>query len=100
MITTRSLLPESVIAGWISWYLHGAEGCVLTRRREAACFLLNVRISVGRRSTPSRRATPISAFSCLSESGWQTTRVVPTLDLSSADASERAFGTAPPAGGW
>jgi hypothetical protein len=45
------------------------------------------------------RALAIECFSSLSESGWQTTRVVPGSLVFSAEASERALGTVPPAHG-
>src|SRR5215212_4273667 len=41
----------------------------------------------------------MAAFASFSESDWQTTRVSPGARRSSAEASERAFGTAPPAHG-
>jgi hypothetical protein len=44
-------------------------------------------------------ARAIELFVSFSESGWQTTRVSPTGLRSSADASERACGTAPPVHG-
>src|SRR5215212_10116412 len=37
----------------------------------------------------------MAAFASFSESDWQTTRVSPGARRSSAEASERAFGTAP-----
>jgi hypothetical protein len=41
----------------------------------------------------------MSRFTRASELGWQTTRVVPTALRSSAERSERTFGTLPPAAG-
>src|SRR5690348_17056958 len=41
----------------------------------------------------------MSARASLSESAWQTTRVRQGAESFSAEASERAFGTAPPAAG-
>src|SRR5258708_2717778 len=99
MITTRSSLPESLTAGWISVYLHIANSFLLTASSDRADFLLNGIVWVGRGVTPARRACAISVRRSDIESGPQTTRVVPGLVLSSAEASERPFGTAPPAGG-
>ena len=41
----------------------------------------------------------MSRFACFREPFWQTTRVLPGGFALSADASERAFGTLPPAAG-
>ena len=66
---------------------------------DLASRALRKRWSLGRMKYPSVRPRAIEAFSRLSELAWQTTRVSPGAFLSSADASVRASGTAPPAGG-
>ena len=49
-------------------------------------------------AVPARAARSTLLSSCI-ELGWQTTRVSPRQRLRSADASERALGTLPPAAG-
>src|SRR5687768_12856266 len=100
MTTTRSLLPEAVTAGWISRWRQRLNRRLFTRiRRFAFLALILVRPPVGRYLKPRLRARRIDFFARRSDSGWQTTRVSPGADVRSAEGSERAFGTAPPAAG-
>src|SRR5919201_5687640 len=100
MITTRSLLWEAVTAGWISWKRQRAYKRRLTRSRRVPAARLSLRSgAVGRSLKPLVSARRMDLRSRASEPDWQTTRVVPRACPFSADASERALGTAPPAAG-
>src|SRR4051794_38846613 len=100
MTTTRSLLWVAVTAGWMSWKRQ--RRCKLWLSSSSARGCLRVSFlagTLGRITTPWLRAFVIAARVSCSESGLHTTRVSPTRRRSSAEASERAFGTRPPAAG-
>src|SRR3954466_275785 len=99
MITRRSLLREALTASWIAWYLQRLKSRLLIASSRFACLALNFRFSVGRYVTPFLRALAMSRFAFFSEVGRQTMRVRPAGFDWSADASERSFGTLPPAAG-
>src|SRR5437764_10823664 len=101
MTTTRSLLRDAVSAGWISWKLQRLNSARLIRSSRLACFLPRCSLGCeGRITYPCLRASEMLAFASASDALWQTTRVLPGPLPLSADASERAFGTFPPAAGW
>src|SRR4051812_11973508 len=90
MITTRSLLPESVTAGWMFWYVHLLNSAWLVASNWFACVWVRVRWSVGRMLYPCASASVIEACSRFIESGWHTTRVVELLLATRAEARVRA----------
>src|SRR4051794_15813789 len=102
MITTRSSLFAFVTAGWISLKRQRLKKVLFTRRSWAA-FLreIFVRFSVGRYLKPFARACLMSARASFSEFLWQTTRTRTPFGCLrfAAEASERSFGTLPPAAG-
>src|SRR5919199_1000479 len=101
MITTRSLLRERVTAGWIWWKRQRAKKRRFSASSRRACRAERCRrFWVGRSLYPCVRARRISRFARRSELRWHTTRVRPGGEERSADASERIFGTWPPANGW
>src|SRR5213592_4790735 len=101
MITTRSLLPDWFTACWIECKAQRLKSVRFrsssARPSAALIFWLG---SVGRSTYPVDVASAIDRCRRLMESGWQTTRVTPTPPVETADASERAVGTAPPAHGF
>src|SRR5437764_10021893 len=100
MITTRSLLPDAVTACWIELKAHCLKNVLFrsssARPSEALIFWGGC---VGRSWYPADLAFAIDCWRRLSESGWQTTRVTPGPVVETADASDRAVGTSPPAHG-
>src|SRR5436305_15352471 len=100
MITMRSLLCEAFTAAWIESYRHLSRNCRFRRVKLRAWARLILRSgSVGRSFQPCLRAAPTELSSRLIESFRHTTRVLLVLEGFSADESERAFGTSPPAHG-
>src|SRR3954471_18658447 len=100
MITMRSLLCEASTACWIEWYRQRFASSRLRRVKLRAWERLIFRSGcVGRSWKPCLRAAPTELSRRLIESSRHTTRVLLVLDGFSADDSERAFGTPPPAHG-
>src|SRR5919106_4416997 len=99
MITTRSLLPESLTAAWIESYLQRLAKRRFSRFSLRAFFGCKRLVPcVGRRVQPLR-ASRIDCRAAASEPRWQTTRVVPGGFFFSAVASLRYWGTLPPVAG-
>jgi hypothetical protein len=100
MTTTRSLLPERLIAAWMLRNLHRFANARFRRFSRRALRLESFFDPCEGRSTkPFVCARLIERIARLNEPRWQTTRVSPRALRRSADASERAFGTFPPAAG-
>src|SRR5436190_22371397 len=100
MITMRSLLCDAFTASWMESYRHRVRNSRLSRVKSRACDRVILRTgSVGRSSKPCLRAAPTEFSRRLMESFWQTTRVLLVRDGLSAEESERALGTFPPAHG-
>src|SRR6266576_3708243 len=100
MITTRSLLPDWVTASWIELKAQRLKSVRFTLVSAApSSVLIFTRGCVGRSTYPIFLALATDFCSRVSESGWQTTRVTPGPPVATADASERAVGTCPPAHG-
>src|SRR5687768_8756902 len=100
MMTTRSLLPDFLIARWTDLKSHSANRARLIARSLAAFFALNCFFGrLGRSRNPLRCARLIDFFASFSDLPLQTTRTSPGPLPVTAEASERAFGTLPPAGG-
>src|SRR5437763_12106579 len=99
MITTRSPLCEELTAFWTEWKRQRFASARLTFASFRACLALSFRVCwVGRILKPLLRAPLIDARARLSDPRWHTTRVF-LFDFLSTDASDRAFGTLPPAQG-
>src|SRR5687768_1099179 len=100
MTTIRSLLPDLLMARWTDLKPHSAKRARLIRSRFAALRSLSFFLGrLGRRRKPRRFALPIAFLARLSELPLQTSRTSPGPLPVTAEASERAFGTLPPAGG-
>ena len=105
LVHTRHHHDPVVVAGGVHRRLDAVEAAPAEQRLVDA----EQRRSPGRRSgrggrsagrsSPTLRALVIELRSRSSELAWQTTRVVPGRESSSADANERAVGTVPPAQG-
>src|SRR5690349_5756228 len=104
MITTRSLLPERLIAVCTEWNLQRLARIRLMRRKDRARLALIFRNGrLGRRRKPRVFALRTDVRRSFSDRAprlpWQTTRTSPGPAPVTSDAKERAFGTLPPAGG-
>jgi hypothetical protein len=100
MITTRSLLPDAFTAVWIERKRQRLQS--LRLRSNRAWPSRAVRLSgpsEGRRTYPFLSAAAIDRRASVREFGWQTTRVE-VRSWKTAEASERAVGTCPPAQGF
>src|SRR3954451_7107548 len=100
MITIRSLLREAFTAAWIELKRQRSASSRLSRVKLRAWVRLILRSGcVGRSFQPCLRAAPTELSRRLIESFLHTTRVLLVRDFFSAEESERAFGTSPPAHG-
>src|SRR5215218_6119324 len=104
MITILSLLPEASTASWTEWKRQREASASLIRRSFFAFFVLSFLFGrLGRRRKPSRLALVIERCAISSEvlapAPLQTTRISPGPSPVTAEASERAVGTSPPAAG-
>ena len=104
MITTRSLLPASFTAFWTESYSQrSARSRLISSSRLAWRLERRIFGWLGRRWKPllraSRRDARRASSDCSPSSPWQTTRTLPGPRPLTADASERASGTSPPAAG-
>src|SRR5688572_303117 len=100
MITMRSLLPDLLTAAWTERNRHCLRSARLIFVIRLACFFDSFLVgTLGRSEKPRLRACLIDASASGSEFFWQTTRTSPGPLPVTADASERALGTPPPAGG-
>src|SRR5262245_55003430 len=97
MITTRPLLPEALTASWIESNVQRLASLLLvsiSALPSAAVIFCGA--CVGRMTYPVVWAVSIACCVRFRESGWHTTLV---FGSETADASDRAVGTAPPAHG-
>src|SRR5688500_6567537 len=100
MITMRSLLPESLTAACTDLYSQSSYRARLIRFILRALRLpYSVFGWLGRSRKPLRFACLIDASARSSELPLHTTRTSPEPFPVTADLSERASGTSPPAGG-
>src|SRR5687767_11967084 len=99
MITTRSWLPDLFTAAWTERNLHRLRSARLILVIRLACFFEYLVVGwLGRRLKPFVRALLIDFSARSSERFWHTTCTSPGPLPVTADASERAWGTPPPAG--
>src|SRR4029079_6187078 len=104
MIRIRSLLPASNAAFCTEWYWHcSARASLIVSRSSASRFLTRIVGWLGRRRKPLLLASLRDERRSLSEpappSPLQTTNTSPGPAPVTAEASGRAWGTLPPAGG-
>src|SRR5919109_887921 len=97
MITTRPLLPDALTASWIelNWQRLASLLFKSISARPSAAVIFR-RPWLGRTTYPVATALSTDCWARFRESAWQTTFAFAS---DTADASERAVGTCPPAHG-